>query len=239
MRTLVPLVLLGLAGCASSGAPTPEASAAGAPLDHHPGRRTRSPDGWAVAYVREGGELAIAVGDAPPRHVDDAVDPRVGFGGEVLYYAKEGLAGETDLWRVRLDGSAPERVTEWVGSEDRPVVSPDGARLAFVSGRSGVASWWVVRVDGALPVSEGTQLTNRALGPRRPGLAPTGFEPPPDGTIYAWTIEPPAWADRGALLRRDNAPEGAQKSPGPEGAHQGGMLTWSAGGTLHTIPVPP
>ena len=65
-------------------------------------------------------------------------------------------------------------------SPDRVVVSPEGA-VAFVSGRTGLASVWVLLPRGTEPV----QLTNVGLEgvKRSPGHPPPGFVAAPPGPM--------------------------------------------------------
>jgi len=70
------------------------------------------------------------------------------------------------------------------GFPSRPVWSPDGRAVAYVSSRTGVASWWVVDAGGGTPPR---QLTNVGLAPGQ-GLG-DGFVPPP------WRPGVALWAD--------------------------------------------
>jgi TolB protein len=164
-------------------------------MDEHPGRRTVSP-GWEIR-VAEGGDLSVRPANGGPAlMLDTLVDPRVVVSADdtFLIYAREGDLGETDLWRVDLPAGKPTPITTWTGSEDRPVLSPDGRRLAFVSGRTGIASWWVVDLAGP---DAGTQITNVGVIRGRPGQAPAGWVPVPDGTTYAWTSQGLTWVAEG------------------------------------------
>ncbi len=136
------------------------------------------------------------------RWVDSGVDRRLAFSPDerLVVYSKLGFVGETDLWMVALNGGVPVQITDWRGSEDRPVVAPDGSQVAFVSGYTGVASWYVLDLpsDGlVVPMERARQLTNLNLGPRRPGFARAGFTPPPSGSEYAWTATGITWRAQG------------------------------------------
>ncbi len=212
VRSSLPVLLL-VAACADvdpsardGAAPGPAAPPPGpnpAAMDHWASRRTRSPDGRWEVRVADGGVLTARRGDAADAtdvRLDTEVDARVAFAGDTLYYAKRGEWAETDLWRVALPDGKPTRVTAWAGSEDRPVVSPDGRRLAFVSGRTGLASWWVVELE-ALPAAEGTQVTNVGVTRGRPGQPPEGYVPVPDGTTYRWEQDGLEWVSAGVEHR--------------------------------------
>lgn len=154
-------------------------------------------DDRGALSVRRAGEIGAEV------PVDADVDARVAFSpdGSFLVYARRDDAGETDLWRVTLPAGAPEALTAWPGSEDRPVVSPDGRHLALVSGRTGIAAWWTISLDGALPVEPdaGRQRSNVGMesARREPGHPPAGFVAVPDGTVYAWTEAGLSWVAQG------------------------------------------
>lgn len=53
-----------------------------------------------------------------------------------------------DIYKVSIDGGDAQRVTEGMGYDSQPVVSPDGQRLAFVSDRDGADNLWISRLDG-------------------------------------------------------------------------------------------
>lgn len=167
------------------------------PMDGRWARRTQA--GPWTAQVDLAGVLSLS-GPGGERRLDVGVDPRLAFtaDGAHLAWAKDGGMIETDLWWAATDGGAPTRLTDWPGTEDRPVFSPDGRRLAFVSGRSGIASWWVL--DLADPQGSARQLTNLGLEhtKRPPGGPPPGWVPVPDGLDYTWTEAGLSWSARGA-----------------------------------------
>lgn len=200
-----PLLLL-LTACASQPEPpaTEPAAPVQGPMDHHPGRRTLSPGGSWEVVVAPGGQLSVApAAGGEPILLDQHVDARVAVSADEqwLVYARQGTTPDTDLWRVALPGGSPQQLTAWRGSEDRPVLSPDGQRLAFVSGHTGIASWWLVDLDGALPVpvERARQLSNLGVEdqPRSPGQPPAGWVPVPEGHDYAWTDAGLRWVARG------------------------------------------
>lgn len=198
------VVLLALAlGCASE--PT-ESVEAELPVDA--GMPPRERGSW---QVKDGG-LRLLDGDLFLDDVDGswpvATDvigpPSISSACDRVAYARQ--AGEVALSSIEvLDAS--ELCGFWKGPRvlvdhgDRPALSPDGEQVAFVSGRSGIASLWLVPFDGGEPI----QLTNRGLtspavspahldGPvHPPGQPPAGFVPPPhsgpprfDGDRLVW-----------------------------------------------------
>ncbi len=72
-----------------------------------------------------------------------------------------GLAGlptalACDLWLVATSGGEPRNLTKGVGTNYKPVWSPDGQSLAFISTRDGAARLWVwnARTDSLHRVSD-------------------------------------------------------------------------------------
>lgn len=190
-------LLLPLA-CAPPAADAEVAPLAG-PMDKRlPGRRTKSPDAAWEALVAEGGALRVRPfgDDTQAVAVDNEVLPEVAFSPDerFLVYARLDPMGESDLWLIAAPWTAtPVRLTDWVGTEDRPVVSPDGHAVAFVSGRTGIASLWTFPLaDGA---TTAVQLTNVGLEHVRhaSGVAPEGFVPPPDQTTLRWDQDGLSW----------------------------------------------
>jgi WD40-like Beta Propeller Repeat len=163
-----------------------------------PGRRTKSPDATWEALVAEGGALRMRPfgDDTQTVAVDADVLPEVAFSPDdrFLVYARLDPMGESDLWLVAAPWTAtPIRLTDWVGTEDRPVVSPDGRAVAFVAGRTGIASLWTfILADGA---TTAVQLTNVGLEhvQHASGVAPEGFIPPPDKTTLRWDQDGLSW----------------------------------------------
>lgn len=82
-------------------------------------------------------------------------------------FSVEENKGDTDLWLVPADGSAPPRRLTWnPGADGGPVWSPDGQRIAFVSKRGDAPpQLYVLTLDGgeARPV---TKLPVAVQGPK-------------------------------------------------------------------------
>ena len=50
------------------------------------------------------------------------------------------VAGNTDVYVVNADGSAPQRLTSTPGIDTAPSFSPDGSKIVFESDRSGTSN---------------------------------------------------------------------------------------------------
>ncbi len=68
-------------------------------------------------------------------------------GGDALY-ASVSVGGNSEIYRVRLDGSNAEKVVAGWGIQISPSVSPDGKRLAFVSNKSGSPQVYIRNLSG-------------------------------------------------------------------------------------------
>lgn len=130
--------------------------------------------------------VVLACASPPPAETDAIPDG-------VVASRREG-PHEVRIVRTRGPGTAllldgvPLLEDGW--NPDRPALAPDGT-VAFVSGRTGIASIWTVR-RGEAPA----QVTNVGLegAKRRPGQPPPGFVPPPvddslafDGDVLRWS----------------------------------------------------
>ncbi len=119
--------------------------------------------------------------------------------------AQQSGPGETDLvhvderGRVRALAPAP-------GPDDSPIALGDG-RIVFVSGRTTIASLWLVDLDANAPI----QLTNRGLVAGKPL---TGFVPPPREVLNASPDELVYDAGQGDVWRVAIPSGHAQKSGG-------------------------
>ena len=78
--------------------------------------------------------------------------------------------GSADLFRVRLDGSGLERLTDSPAFDDQAAFSPDGRAVAFVSSRSGQADIWVLELETRRLVN----VTKHPAGDFRPAWSPDG-----------------------------------------------------------------
>ena len=89
-------------------------------------------------------------------------------GRRVVYVQDEALPSEdtrhTSLWLTRAGDTVPHRLTRHKGSDSRPLWSPDGTRLAFLSDRP----WEAEIVEATSPQSSsGTPMPSAEDGENR------------------------------------------------------------------------
>ncbi len=145
----------------------------------------------------------------------------------IVFTSERNGAGQADIYRARLDGTAVERLTDSEAVDDQAALSPDGTSLAFVSTRETYkANIWLLDLE----TQRLRNLTGRP-GIRRDPQKPGGFFRPawsPDGRWLAfssdrnteWRARKGAWehiqelsiyvvgADGMGLRRISNAPPG-------------------------------
>lgn len=120
--------------------------------------------------------------------------PGVAFSSRHLAFARS--TPETDLHLLDLATGAERRLTAGPSYEDRPAFSPDGTRIAFFSGQTGLPCLYVTTLDG-----EPIQLTNVGLEhERRLGGPPPGFVPPPDTDDVRWIGDEITWTSEGRVV---------------------------------------
>jgi len=92
---------------------------------------------------------------------ENASDLAISPGGRHLVYSRGVYSGS--LWKIPIEaakGGVPVRVTATTARDKFSHLSPDGNRIAFQSGRSGVDEIWVCDADGTNAV----QLTSFGKG---------------------------------------------------------------------------
>jgi Tol biopolymer transport system component len=75
---------------------------------------------------------------------------RVSPDGRWLVYDSD-LSGNSDVYRVPVDGGDPERLTHGAADEFRGTLSPDGRELAYHSFQTGSRNLFLVRLDNGAP----------------------------------------------------------------------------------------
>jgi Tol biopolymer transport system component len=92
------------------------------------------------------------------------------FDGEWVVFTSE-RNGSADIFRVRVDGSELERLTDSPAFDDQAALSPDGRSIVFVSSRGdGSADLHVMDLDSRAV----RNLTNAPGGDFRPSWSPDG-----------------------------------------------------------------
>ena len=98
--------------------------------------------------------------------------------------------GNTDVFVMQADGSAPVRLTTNSAQDRAPAFSPDGARIAFHSLRNGNADLYLMNADGTGQV----RLTSDTANELQPTWSPDGTRlayakmNPTTGTHDVWII---------------------------------------------------
>ncbi|HEX7980101.1 MAG TPA: hypothetical protein VF461_15940 [Gemmatimonadaceae bacterium] len=103
-----------------------------------------SPDGAALAYAddRDGQLYVVRATSREPIRLTTRgrnAHPEFSPDGQWIYFDSD-RSGSRQLWRMRLDGGAPEQLTTGQIESAQPHVSPDGRSVAFLSFESGAPS---------------------------------------------------------------------------------------------------
>jgi Tol biopolymer transport system component len=113
---------------------------------------------------------------------------RVSLDRKWLLYASE-IQGNADVFRIPLEGGAPERLTRSAAAEFGGDLSPDGTELTFHSFETGTRDLYVQSLVGGLPQN----ITVSPHAERYPVWSP-------DGRAIAYDRSGQAW-----IVRRDSA----------------------------------
>lgn len=105
-------------------------------------------------------------------------------------YASVSVGGNSEIYRVRLDGSRSEKIIEGHGIQVSPSVSPDGKKIAYVSNRGGSPQVYVRDLGGRADVR-----ISRAGGySTSPSWSPAGdriaFTSQSGGKFSIYTVKP-------------------------------------------------
>jgi dipeptidyl aminopeptidase/acylaminoacyl peptidase len=100
--------------------------------------------------------------------IQRVTDPQLSPDGKWVAFVvtaidKDANKGNSDIWIVSTAGGDPRRLTASPASDNTPRWSPDGKKIAFISGRGGTPQIWMINPEGgeAWPV---TTLSTGAAG---------------------------------------------------------------------------
>ena len=142
------------------------------------------------------------------------------------------------LWRLPSDGWEATALTDGMGDDRMPHISPDGARVVFQSYRAGTWDIWAANADGSALVA----LTDSRVDDREPVFSPDGtrvaFSSDRNGNYDIWVLDletqelealtrheasdfMPAWSPSGDAIafvsERDSEPALYRLEPGSDG----------------------
>jgi Tol biopolymer transport system component len=193
---------------------------------------TWTPDDRFVVFGARGlfrAPVQVSTPEQPVRVAtsdDSALDPVIWHSAQTgrsqLAFAR--AIRDTDVLGMEIGGggSAPVRVATSTMADHGPTISPDGARIAFSSGRTGIEQIWVAGADGSNP----RQLTffESGLCATSPGFSPDGkwiaFDATEKGNRDIYIVR----ANGGGMVRLTHQAANAQ----PSWSHDGKWIYfWS------------
>lgn len=188
-----------------------------------------------VVFSRVGpfqSQLFMARGDgsearplAPGAGLD--YSPSLSYDKQWVVFTSE-RAGSADIYRMRVDGTGIERLTDHPAYDDQAVLSPDGKAIAFVSSRdTGRTRIWLLD----LGTRRARPLTQSSGSDFRPAWSP-------DGQWIAFTSDrdsrparvPGGWEDLQALRLYVIRADGTGLRGVTQGAGVAGTPKWSPDG---------
>jgi Tol biopolymer transport system component len=155
-----------------------------------------SPDGQRVVFVANDAQgthlfrYSVATGEvvALTRGRGRNIDPSYTPNGDILFATDRDSPGFTEIYRMSGEGQNPVRLTDDAGSSFAPIMSPDGARIAFISDRAGDADLYVMDADGQRAFlitidDNGAEDHSPAWSPNSRYIA---FASNREGGVFAW-----------------------------------------------------
>jgi len=164
----------------------------------------------------------LRVIEAPFDRIDS---PALSPSGDRVVFSAPAAEGGTHLFVMPAAGGAATRITTGFANDVSPVFSPDGARIAFVSNRSGNRDIWIVSAGGGEP----TRVTDDPGDDIDPAWSPDGtrlaFASSRGGPLLLYQVtlndkqaymitagtgadRRPAWSPDGSLLAFESTRDG-------------------------------
>ena len=125
---------------------------------------------YRVSFDPETGKVGGQAASIPGTSLA-VTNPDVSHDGQWIAFATVGSHG--DVFLMRSDGTSLKNLTDDPARDRGPRFSPDGARIAFYSNRSGKYEIWTIRPDGSEQVSL-TRTSKLSSNPWYPNWSPTG-----------------------------------------------------------------
>ncbi len=166
-RRAPALLLLAVVGAAAiicgGGAAAPFAMQAREALLAFSSDRNGHPDLFVLASAG-GVPRALTSGQASDR------SPVFAPNGQTLLFVSDRIAGNNDIWRVRIDGSGLKQLTESRDDDGAPDWSPDAAHIVYSEYHVASYDLYSMRADG----SAKTRLANDLSNDVQPRWSPDG-----------------------------------------------------------------
>jgi TolB protein len=133
------------------------------------------PDGVTV-------DEAVRVTDAPAGGADFDAEPQFSPDGGTIFFTRFKSSTKSAIFRVNVDGSGLEQLTNFKLNASRPDVSPDGQWIAFDSGDSGepgkTGNIYLMPIDGGKKKALTDEPQRTESGPfvlaQNPSFSPNG-----------------------------------------------------------------
>ena len=152
---------------------------------------------------------------------------------KILFQTNRILAGGSEIFSMRADGSAPTNLTNNPAGDYSPAWSPDGSKIAFMSTRDGSFEIYVMNADG----SNVTRLTNNTAIDDFPSWSHSGtklcfYSDRDSGNYEIYTMN----SDGSGQTRRTNNPaQDLYPKWSPDGKYIAFVSTRDTSYDIHTM----
>jgi Tol biopolymer transport system component len=113
----------------------------------------RADDTFAIGFVPSAGGPFTPLRSGTWAGRYDPEPPSLSPDGHLVAFA-DGRPGMREIHVISRDGRESHRITDHPADDYRPLWSPDGSHLAFLSTRNGGAALWMVAIRDGQPVGE-------------------------------------------------------------------------------------